>query len=73
MFIAQGNLQGLYVDAHAHVMHTHSHFFSFFCLCLSLFFSGPLRGVYMDVKAVIGQVSEVELSDNRLVTVAAHE
>lgn len=75
MFITRSNLQGLYVDAHAHVhlqSYTHAHT-SFFSLCLSLFFSRPLRGIYGDVKAVIGQVSGVELSDNRLVTVAAHE
>lgn len=35
--------------------------------------SHPLRGIYGDVKAVIGQVSGVELSDNRLVTEAARE
>lgn len=73
MFITRGNLQGLYVDAHAH-SHTSSHTLtslpSFFFFS-PLFFS--LRGIYRDVKAVIGQVSGVELSDNRLVTVAAHE
>lgn len=88
MFITRGNLQGLYVDAqaHAHVQsYTHTHtntlpfffFFSLLCVSVSLFLSlclsRPLRGIYRDVKAVIGQVSGVELSDNRLVTVAAHE
>lgn len=71
MFITRGNLQGLYVDAHAraHIQsYTHQHFLFFI-----LFFSCPLRGIYRAVKAVIGQVSGVELSDNRLVTVAAHE
>lgn len=58
---------------HTSCTHTHTSFLFFLLVPFSLFFSGPLRGVYMDVKAVIGQVSEVELSDNRLVTVAAHE
>lgn len=49
----------------------HSHFP--FSLCLPLSFAHILWGIYGDVKAVIGQVSGVELSDNRLVTVAAHE
>ena len=56
--------------------HTHKHTLPFFFLppvSLSLCLSRPLRGIYRDVKAVIGQVSGVELSDNRLVTVAAHE
>lgn len=58
-------------------MHLHTctssntHTLPFFSSCVSL--SRPLRGIYRDVKAVIGQVSGVELSDNRLVTVAAHE
>lgn len=51
--------------------HAHSHFP--FSLCLPLSFAHILWGIYGDVKAVIGQVSGVELSDNRLVTVAAHE
>lgn len=71
MFITRGNLQGLYVDAHAHV-HVQSHTF-FPSLPVSFPLSRSLRGIYRDVKAVIGQVSGVELSDNRLVTVAAHE
>lgn len=51
--------------------HTHTHF-PFPCVIpsLSAVFSGAFVG---DVKAVIGQVSGVELSDNRLVTAAAHE
>lgn len=71
MFITARNLQGLYADAHVHVSHTQT-------LTLPLppspfFSSRPLRGIYRDVKAVIGQVSGVELSDNRLVTEAARE
>lgn len=52
-------------------IHTHTHF-PFPCVIpsLSAVFSGAFVG---DVKAVIGQVSGVELSDNRLVTAAAHE
>lgn len=70
MFITPGNLQGLYVDARAHTpSHTHCFFFIF----VSSSLPRSLRGIYRDVKAVIGQVSGVELSDNRLVTVAAHE
>lgn len=75
MFITRGNLQGLYVDAqaHAHVeSYTHTLVF-FFSSPSCVFLSCSLRGIYRDVKAVIGQVSGVELSDNRLVTVAAHE
>jgi len=50
--------------------HAHTHlFFPPSCVFLPC----SLRGIYRDVKAVIGQVSGVELSDNRLVTVAVHE
>ena len=52
--------------------HTQRHALFFFPLSC-VFLSCSLRGIYRDVKAVIGQVSGVELSDNRLVTVAAHE
>lgn len=73
MFITRGNLQGLYADAHAHAhVQSYTHTLPFFP-SLSPSLSRPLRGIYRDVKAVIGQVSGVELSDNRLVTVAAHE
>lgn len=69
MFITPRNLQGLYADARVHAespTDTHTP-------PSRLFFSRPLRGIYRDVKAVIGQVSGVELSDNRLVTEAARE
>lgn len=68
MFITPHNLQGLYADAHVRTespTDTPPPIFFFTSL--------PLRGIYGDVKAVIGQVSGVELSDNRLVTEAARE
>lgn len=70
MFITPHNLQGLYADAH---VHTESHADTHTSSPPPFFSSRPLRGIYRDVKAVIGQVSGVELSDNRLVTEAARE
>lgn len=63
MFITQDNLRGLDADARARVARPATHTPPL----------TPLPGIYSDVEAVIGQVSGVELSDNRLVTVAAHE
>lgn len=74
MFITRENLQGLYVDAQAHAhVESYTHTLVLFSPSSCVFLSCSLRGIYRDVKAVIGQVSGVELSDNRLVTVAAHE
>lgn len=66
MFITPYNLQGLYADA---LVHTESHADPH----TPPPSSRPLRGIYRDVKAVIGQVSGAELSDNRLVTEEARE
>lgn len=72
MFITRGQSLG-FIRWCTHT-HTHAHTLSFFYSSFSrVFLSCSLRGIYRDVKAVIGQVSGVELSDNRLVTVAAHE